>query len=158
MGKKVVVTDKYFLSLDKIRSVEVSIDSSTIESSARHVLASPANHTVVKGKIVIFAVEFLYMSLHNRDSPAQGESVVGKHRQHILVPKILPLSALLLHGFEVGESYVGPIAEIEVVVDDCLAHPFNDFLVFGLVDRPVEELMLEGDVFDLLDAVDLLCI
>ncbi len=48
MGKQIVVADEYFLCLYKVGTVEVGVDSSTVEASARHELASPAHHAVVE--------------------------------------------------------------------------------------------------------------
>ena len=57
------------------------------------------------------------MPLDNWDPPALGQIIVVKHLQHVLIPEILPLSALVLVYFLVGECDVLVIGKIEVILD-----------------------------------------
>ncbi len=98
------------------------------------------------------------MSLHDGDPPAEGKLIVGEHRQHVFVPKVLPLSTLILYLLEVSEGDVCPVAEEEVVVYHCFAHPLYDLLVLSLIDGTIQEFVFEGNVLDLLYAVHLLSI
>lgn len=156
MGEEVVMADEYFFCFYEVGGVEVGVDAPAVEAGAGHVFAPPADHAVVEGEVVVLAVEFLDVSLHDGHPPAEGQLVVREHRQHVLVPEVLALCALLLQRLVVGEGDVCPVAEVEVVVYDRLAHPLDHLLVLGLVYRPVQELVLERNVLNLLNAVDLL--
>lgn len=158
MRKEVIVTNEYFLCLHEIGGVKIGINSSAIEPCPRHMFAPSAHYAIAEGEVIVFAVKFLHMSLHYRYSPAEWQFIMCKNSHHILVPEILPLRTLLLNSFEISERNVCPIAKVEIVVDDSFAHSLNDLLIFGLIDRTIEKLMLEGNVLNLFDAVYLLCI
>lgn len=156
MREEVIMADEYFLGLDEVGTVAVGVYASAVESSPRHVLAPPADETVIEGEIIVLAVDLLHMPLDNGHPPAHRQPVMRKHRAHVLIPVILPLRAFLMQQLLVGEREVDVVTEVKVIVDDRLTQAFNDLLILSLVDGAVEELMLEWDVFDLLYAVDLL--
>ena len=152
--EEVVMADEDLLSFYEVGAVAVGVDAPAVEARAGHELAAPADEAVVEGEVVVLAVDLLDVSLHDGDAPAERQPVVREHGRHVLVPVELALSALLVQLLLVGEGEVDAVAEVEVVVDDRLAEPLDDLLVLGLVDGAVEELVLEGDVLDLLYAVD----
>jgi hypothetical protein len=124
MRKNVVVADEDLLGFHEVRDVEVRIDSSAAEASARHVLASPADDAVVKGKVVIFRVEFFDVALDDGDSPAFGQSVVVEHLQHVLIPKKSFFGGVALVDFLDGEGDIPVIAEVKVILDDPFTYDF----------------------------------
>jgi hypothetical protein len=154
MGEEVVMADEYLLGLYEIGRIAVGINAPTVEACPRHVLTPAADEAVVEGEVVILAVNLLHVSLDHRHSPAEWQFVVGEHLQHVLVPEVLPLRAPSLDGFLSSEGEIRPVAEVEVAIDDIVAQLLDHLLVLGLIDRAVEELVLEGDVLHLLDAVD----
>lgn len=52
----------------------------------------------------------------------------------------------------VGQGYVLMVGEVEVVFDYVLTYLFQNFLVFSLVDHPVEIFMLKGNEINFVDA------
>jgi hypothetical protein len=62
---------KNFFSFDKIRSVKIHIDSSAIETSARHILTSSTDVQIVIGKTLVLTMNLRNEPLHNGNSPAQ---------------------------------------------------------------------------------------
>lgn len=64
------MADEYFLSLDKVGRIAISIYAATVEPSSCHMLAAAADETIIKREIVVFTIYFFYMALHNWNSPA----------------------------------------------------------------------------------------
>lgn len=114
------MTDEDFLSFYKVGAIAVSVDTSAVESSARHELTSSADQTIVKREVIVLTVHLLHMPLHNRYPPAQRQSIMRKHHRHVLIPMKLPLRTLLMQLFLVGEGEIDIVAEVKVIMDDNL--------------------------------------
>lgn len=120
MREEIIMADEDFLSLNEVGAIAVGIDASAVESSARHVLASPADQAIVKREVVVLTVDLLHMSLHNRNPPAQRQPIMRKHHGHVLIPMKLPLGAFLVELFLVGEGEIDVVAVVKVIMDDSL--------------------------------------
>lgn len=93
------MTNEDLFSLYEIGAIAVIINSITIIPSTRHELTPPTNHAIIKREIIILTINFLNMPLNNRNPPATRKSIMRKHHQHVLVPKIFPLRIFLLDYF-----------------------------------------------------------
>jgi hypothetical protein len=65
MRKQKIVADENLLSFYKVGDVISLIESSMIESSSGHLLGSSADHSIIKGEIIVFTVNLSHMPLHD---------------------------------------------------------------------------------------------
>lgn len=60
------------------------------------------------------------MSLDDGHPPAQWQPIMRKHGTHILIPVVFALRPLLMQQLLVSEREVDIVAEVKVIMDDCL--------------------------------------
>jgi hypothetical protein len=63
------MTYEYLFCLHKVSRIAVSIYAATIKPGPCHMLAAATDEAIIKREIVIFTINFFYMTLHNRNSP-----------------------------------------------------------------------------------------
>ena len=156
MREDVVVAYENLLGLDEIGTVEGVVDASAAEAGPRHVLAPTADCQVHVAEEARFVLDFPHVALHDRDPPGQRQPVTGEYLQQVLVPEVLALCGhtRFRELLGVGEGDVLVVAEVEVVGQDSVFQPIQHFLALGLVERTVQEPMLEGDELDTADKVE----
>lgn len=137
------MTDEYFLSLNKICNITVSINTSTIKASSRHELTPTTDDTIVEGEVVIFAIQFLNMSLNNRYPPTGSKSIVCKHHQHLLVPEIFAFSVAFLKHFVIGKGEIQFVTKIKIIIYYAFCHLLQNFIILRLVYGVIQQLVLK---------------
>jgi hypothetical protein len=85
----------------------------------------------------------LDIALHNRYTPARRKIILHENCEHRLVPEVFGFGGSFLQLFLIAECEVHVVAEIKIPLNYTLSELFQDFVVFLLVDRIVEELVLE---------------
>lgn len=60
------------------------------------------------------------MPLDDGHPPAQRQPIVSKHGTHVLIPVVFALRPLLMQQLLVSKREVDIVAEVKVIVDDCL--------------------------------------
>jgi hypothetical protein len=126
VSEEEILADEDLFCLYKIGGIEVVVDASAIVPGPRHEFASPADETVVKGKVFGLAEEFPYVPLDDRHFPALRYLFSTKHHEHVLVPAIFPFCHSLLVYFLGGQGQIAAITKIKVVLDDVVIDVFED--------------------------------
>ena len=74
--------------------------------------------------------------------------------EHGLIPVEFAISCLFIHCLRPAQSQVLLVAEVEVVLEYLFPQKRYGFLILGLIDHLIEELVLEGDEFCVLNLIN----
>ena len=131
-----MVADEHFFSLHEVGSIEIVVDSPTVEPSARHVLTPPTDSHVVEREMSVLAMNLGDVALHDRNSPTQWCFIPWEHLKHVLVPEVFAFWGFLRVGvsFVVGESDIFSVAKIKMIGYNGLLDAFKYLLGFRLID------------------------
>lgn len=148
MGEHEIVADEDLLSLNKIGHFIIVVKPAVVEPGAGHLSRPAADHAVIVGKVLVFAVDLPCVALDDFGVPAFGQLVDEQHVEHVLVPPVLDVSVRLVKMLGPCEGQVSMVAKIEVVFEQVVFHEGQYFLILGLVNRVVQKLVLEGNELD----------
>jgi hypothetical protein len=148
MREHEIVADEDLFSLYKIGHFIIVIKPSVVEPGAGHLSRPATDHAVVVGEVLVFAVDLPGMALDDFGVPALRQLVDEQHVEHVLVPPVLDVSVGLVEMLGACEGQVSMVAKVEVVFEEVVFHEGQYFLVFGLVNGVVQELVLEGEELD----------
>ena len=156
MREKQVMANENLLCFHKVCWVEVMVNAPTIEPSPRHVLTSPADTHVVKGKVTIFRMNLGNETLHYWYPPAHRHFVPRKDFKQILIPEIFSFCRVLRiqHSLVICKSDVLLVTKIEILCHDLIPNPFQYPFCFALINGTIQKTMLKRDKFNIANSID----